>query len=235
MPSLPMKPMQRLSSTTTSRLAASPALSDAFTALYIQPAGRPSSCRRLAPSTDRRSRWRVLRRARHRPSARQRHRTACGSRSSRSPRNPCLRLSVGSFPCRRFYDSVQWRMPTPRDPLLAEYAAAAADYDRRWAFYIEATTRETLARLPMRGDERVLDVGCGTGELLRRLSTQHPKARLAGVDPVADMLSVAKAKLGERTDLRVGWADGLPWDDASFDIVISCNVFHYITHPVPAL
>jgi ubiquinone/menaquinone biosynthesis C-methylase UbiE len=121
------------------------------------------------------------------------------------------------------------------DPLIAEYAAAAAEYDRRWAFYIEATARETLARVDLRGDERVLDVGCGTGELLRRLGERHPKVQLAGIDPVPEMLAIAAKKLAPGADLRVGWANALPWGDASFDLVVSCNVFHYVTHPVPAL
>src|SRR5438874_1832780 len=121
------------------------------------------------------------------------------------------------------------------DPVIREYSAEAARYDRRWAFYIEATTRETIARMPLHGGERVLDVGCGTGELLRRLRARDPAARLAGIDPVSEMLAVAKAKLPSDVDLRTGWADGLPWPDASFDIVVSCNVFHYVTYPVPAL
>src|SRR5690242_14904862 len=100
-----------------------------------------------------------------------------------------------------------------RDPVAAEYAAAAADYDRRWRFYIDATTRETLARLTLRAEERVLDVGCGTGELLKRLRATHRDAHLAGIDPVPEMLAVAQAKLAPGVDLRVGWADGLPWSD----------------------
>jgi ubiquinone/menaquinone biosynthesis C-methylase UbiE len=122
------------------------------------------------------------------------------------------------------------------DPVVAEYAAEAAAYDRKWAFYIEATTRETLVRMPLRGDERVLDVGCGTGELLSSIAERHSRAKLAGIDPVAEMLAVAAKKLaGRNADLRVGWADELPWPNASFDLVVSCNVFHYISHPGPAL
>ena len=121
------------------------------------------------------------------------------------------------------------------DPVVAEYARAAERYDEKWAFYLEATTRETLRRLPMTPAARVLDVGCGTGELLRRLRAKYPDAALAGLDPVPEMLAVAGDKLSGREDLRIGYADSLPWSAGSFDIVVSCNMFHYISHPVEAL
>ena len=121
------------------------------------------------------------------------------------------------------------------DPVVAEYAKGAARYDEKWAFYVDATTRETLRRMPMTGTARVLDVGCGTGELLMRLRAKYPDAMLAGLDPVEEMLTVAKGKLSGREDLRMGYADSLPWRSGSFDVVVSCNMFHYITHPVEAL
>lgn len=121
------------------------------------------------------------------------------------------------------------------DPVVAEYAKSAERYDRKWAFYLEATTRETLRRLPMTPAARVLDVGCGTGELLRRLRTKYPGATLAGLDPVPEMLAVARDKLNGNEDFRIGYADSLPWKSGSFDLVVSCNMFHYITHPVEAL
>jgi ubiquinone/menaquinone biosynthesis C-methylase UbiE len=121
------------------------------------------------------------------------------------------------------------------DPVVREYSAAAQDYDKKWSFYVNSTTRETLARLRMRPADRVLDVGCGTGELLTRLAAKYPASKLAGLDPVLEMLNVAKRKLSADVDLRVGWANSLPWKDGSFDVVVSCNMFHYITHPVAAI
>ncbi len=117
--------------------------------------------------------------------------------------------------------------------MVAEYAKLAPEYDSKWSFYVEATTRETLARLNLGLTDRVLDVGCGTGALLRRLS--HPPALLSGIDPVPEMLAVARQRLPQEVDLREGWAERLPFADEQFDVVVSCNMFHHIQRPVDAL
>ena len=49
------------------------------------------------------------------------------------------------------------------------------------------------------------------------------------------MLSVARRKLGTAIDLREGWAENLPFDSQRFDVVVSCNMFHYILHPADSL
>ena len=122
-----------------------------------------------------------------------------------------------------------------KHPVVAEYARLASEYDARWSSYVEATSRETLARLHLKPADRVLDVGCGTGALLRRLATLHPAARLAGIDPVPEMLALARRNLPSEIRLCAGWAERLPFAGGRFDVVVSCNVFHYVRQPLAAL
>lgn len=121
------------------------------------------------------------------------------------------------------------------DPVLREYARLASHYDRRWSFYVRSSVESTLARLPVDDGERVLDVGCGTGQLLAALRDRRPAVELFGVDPCREMLGVARTRLANALPLATGRAERLPFCDASFDWVVSTSVFHYIRKPRFAL
>ncbi len=69
--------------------------------------------------------------------------------------------------------------------------------------------------------EAVLDVACGTGALtLAAAAIVGPDGRVTGLDANPEMLAVARRKTGD-IDWREGVAENLPFDDASFDAVIS--------------
>lgn len=123
----------------------------------------------------------------------------------------------------------------PSNALISEYSRTAETYEDRWFFYVTATTGETLKRLKVRPADRVLDVGCGTGALLRRLAASHPTGQLTGVDPVPGMLAVARRHLGSEITLLEGWAEALPVPAERYDVVVSCNMFHYLQEPMNAL
>lgn len=121
------------------------------------------------------------------------------------------------------------------DPLQREYAGLASRYDNRWYAYVQASIRETLQRLDLPAEGRVLDVGCGTGALLAELMHKAPALRYAGVDLSAEMLEVAQRKLGQGVTLKQAPAEELPYADGEFDVVVSTSVFHFIHRPLQAL
>lgn len=125
--------------------------------------------------------------------------------------------------------------PADGDAATREYDRLAPSYDRRWAFYVERTLRETLRRLELERGDRVLDIGCGTGVLLQALQASQPDAELSGLDPSPGMLKVARDRLGEAADLERGDAGDLPFPDGRFDVVVSTNSFHYFRDPRRAL
>ena len=72
----------------------------------------------------------------------------------------------------------------------------------------------------------VLDVGCGTGKLLRRATTCWPEAHLIGVDPANGMIEMAK-RLTPHATFSTGRAEALPLQDASVDLALSTISFHH--------
>ncbi len=72
----------------------------------------------------------------------------------------------------------------------------------------------------------ILDVGCGTGKLLRRARTYWPEAQLIGVDPANGMVEIAKG-LTPHATFFPSMAEALPLQDASVDLALSTISFHH--------
>jgi ubiquinone/menaquinone biosynthesis C-methylase UbiE len=100
--------------------------------------------------------------------------------------------------------------------------------------------REEAADLAaIRPGESVLEVGCGTGELTRRARSRAGSAAIvAGIDPSAEMIGVARAKsqrAGLGIDYRVAAIEALPFVDASFDVVLSSLMMHHLPEDLKQL
>jgi len=78
-----------------------------------------------------------------------------------------------------------------------------------------------FARYRLSGPLQILDLGCGTGEVTRRLADMYPQAQVVGVDILDSNLAVARvANAGERVRYETGDAFALDYADASFDLVV---------------
>ena len=81
--------------------------------------------------------------------------------------------------------------------------------------------RELVRRYPLPEDARILDVGCGTGEMCLRLAREFPGARILGIDVHEPHLAIARSKtrpFGGRVEFRVGNAFDLDVEDRSVDL-----------------
>src|SRR3990170_3123621 len=110
--------------------------------------------------------------------------------------------------------------PSPDDP----WSAVADDWGRYWGTFARPVWEPLLRTAGIGRGTRVLDVGCGSGELLEHL--QDRRAVPSGVDPASRMVELARAR-AVGADVRVGDFEQLPFDDSAFDAVLAVNAFQF--------
>lgn len=85
--------------------------------------------------------------------------------------------------------------------------------------------------LPPLAGRRVLEVGCGAGQLMADLETFGARRdRLAGIDLVPERVAAAQARL-PGADIREGDAASLPWEDGRFDVVLQSMMLSSVLDP----
>jgi trans-aconitate 2-methyltransferase len=91
--------------------------------------------------------------------------------------------------------------------------------------------KKVLSRVPLRGDERVLDAGCGTGRLTRDLLEALPRGRVVALDVSRNMIDAARlyleADFGERVEFACCDLLELPFE-REFDGIFSTASFHWV-------
>lgn len=118
-----------------------------------------------------------------------------------------------------------------------QFGAAAADYASSAVHALGADLAELVGHAKLRGDERVLDVGCGAGHTAFAFAPHV--AAVEGLDLTEAMLDQARRLAGERelanVSFRLGDVEALPHADRSFDIVTSRQCAHHFPHLERAL
>jgi len=114
-----------------------------------------------------------------------------------------------------------------------EFTAWATTYDNHWLnrFLFEPSHDLMLKEIRALPAGRLLDIGCGTGELVGRLAWRG--WNVIGLDLCETMLHRARFKLNgnaSRVRLTVGDSEQLPFGDGVFDAVTCANSFHHYPH-----
>ncbi len=107
-------------------------------------------------------------------------------------------------------------------------------WSRVWnlARYTNGTIYAATLRLLDGRHARVLDVGCGTGLMSRKLADTG--RHVCGVDLSPAMVRRARRKVNARLEFIHGDAEKLPCDNASFDAVVNLISFHHYPNPARA-
>lgn len=100
------------------------------------------------------------------------------------------------------------------------YGYGGYSYDGRWLPIAERMARH----YGLKAGDRILDVGCGKGYLLYEFTRAVPGVEVAGIDISAYAIEHAKEEV--KPFLRVGTAAELPYEDDSFDFVVSLGCLH---------
>src|SRR5438105_7708845 len=107
-------------------------------------------------------------------------------------------------------------------------------FSRRGLWVINTPYRHILSAANITAQDRVLDLGCGLGNILialaERIDFTHPPA---GVDISPDLIrigdrEIAQAGLGGRIRLQVAPATQLPFEDGAFDVVLTSHVLKHL-------
>lgn len=95
----------------------------------------------------------------------------------------------------------------------------------------DAARQTLLDQTAIRPQQRILDIGCGTGTLAVQLKQLYPDVDLTALDPDPKALARAERKAqraGVTMKFDRGYSDELPYPDASFDRVLSSFMYHHL-------
>jgi len=111
-------------------------------------------------------------------------------------------------------------------------AYAKADFSTSNQWYVD----HLLADYP-EDLSRVLDIGCGPGDVMLRLATARPGVRITAIDGSCAMIGLARnAARGTQRDQRItllqGRIPGLPLEERSFDAILSKDLLHHLPDPM---
>jgi ubiquinone/menaquinone biosynthesis C-methylase UbiE len=141
-------------------------------------------------------------------------------------------MNGGGSPMKRFFSLLgfrQWKDVKQSEKDVYDNWADTYDHSF-WPVWLDRWVDAFAQDVPE--GSSVIDIGCGTGNALLRLSKRNPSL-LAGIDISPKSIVVAKAKLSSLpVDLRAGDAESnLPWPNDTFDVAVMNATIHHFPKP----
>ena len=123
------------------------------------------------------------------------------------------------------------------------FTKLSASYDTRlfsyWLYSMQKHAIKQILRDKKAADSslKMLDIGCGTGQLISHLAKQLPNAKLYGIDLTEAMINRAKQKLKQYKNITLQQAsvENIPHKDKLFDYILTTEAFHHFPDPEKAL
>ncbi|OGQ06402.1 MAG: hypothetical protein A2W61_05140 [Deltaproteobacteria bacterium RIFCSPLOWO2_01_44_7] len=114
-----------------------------------------------------------------------------------------------------------------------KYNVIARVYDHIFSNYTRKTIGAALGGIQLKGQESLLDIGCGTGSLEKILVQQHPQLKIIGIDLSEDMLELGRKKLKGSSNVIFKQGNFLNVDlpQNTFDAAFSLSNLHYFSKP----
>jgi ubiquinone/menaquinone biosynthesis C-methylase UbiE len=105
------------------------------------------------------------------------------------------------------------------------------------SIFFKKCNRKISQLVNLQDGMKVLDVGCGTGSLLKELAGSGKELNLYGIDLSPEMINAARAKLkdGNHVELYERSAADLPFESNYFDYVVCMNSLHHHANPNQSL
>ncbi len=117
------------------------------------------------------------------------------------------------------------------EAVMKEYKRRAPAYDVTSRKFLSLSQRVAIESLNPRRGEKILDAGCGTGEVTAGiLQKTGDDGEVVGLDLSQDMLDIAMGRLlsYKKAVLVRGSLESIPYPDDHFSGVVSVNVIHYL-------
>lgn len=91
--------------------------------------------------------------------------------------------------------------------------------------------KRVIERINLGSSLKMLDAGCGTGNLIKAVLERRSNMEIIGIDFSEQMLRRARTKVSRDILRRVDISQGLPFNDEHFDVITSINMMHILEDP----